>query len=172
MPDLVFEESSSTWMFLSLEKDFQATWIIPGLPTLCFLNYWLVAIPTVPFLEQPRTTTSEPCPPSHTITSSAKPQSYLRVSPSTYQLRSSQCAVPLLSHPLLADQTPLPSKTDFVILLHSPSWTLYILTMSTYHAVVFWFQLHFPLPARCKIKPLVKLHRSPDCFLHVGQNNP
>ncbi|MEQ2251372.1 hypothetical protein ILYODFUR_010272 [Ilyodon furcidens] len=25
MPDLVFEESSSTWMFLSLEKDFLAT---------------------------------------------------------------------------------------------------------------------------------------------------
>ncbi|MED6258978.1 hypothetical protein ATANTOWER_015048 [Ataeniobius toweri] len=99
----------------------------------------------VPFLEQLRTTTSEPCPPSHTITSSAKPQSYLKVSPSTYQLRSSQCAVQLLSHPLLADQTPLP--------------------------IVFRFQLHFPLPAHCKIKPLVKLHQSLDCFLHVGQNN-
>ncbi|MEQ2280732.1 hypothetical protein AMECASPLE_022963, partial [Ameca splendens] len=71
---------------------------------------------------------------------------YLKVSPSTYQLRSSQCAVPLFSHPLLVDQTPLP--------------------------IVFRFQLHFPLPAHCKIKPLVKLHRSPDCFLHVGQNNP
>ncbi|MEQ2221327.1 hypothetical protein ILYODFUR_014651 [Ilyodon furcidens] len=75
MPDLVFKESSSTWMFLSLEKDFLATWIIPGLPTPCFISYWLATIPTVPFLEQLRTTTSEPCPPSHTITSSAEPQS-------------------------------------------------------------------------------------------------
>ncbi|MEQ2302867.1 hypothetical protein AMECASPLE_011069 [Ameca splendens] len=166
MPDLVFEESSSTWMFLSLEKDFLATWIIPGLPTLCFLSYYSDG----PFLEQLPTTTSEPCPPSHT--SLAEPQSYLKVSPSTYQLRSSQCAVPLLSHSLLADQTPLPIKTDFVILLHSPSWILYILTVFTYLAVVFRFQLHFPLPAHCKIKPLVKLHRPPDCFLHVGQNNP
>ncbi|MEQ2171291.1 hypothetical protein GOODEAATRI_009232, partial [Goodea atripinnis] len=29
---------------------------------------------------------------------------------------------------------------------------------------VFRFQLRFPLPAHCKIKPLVKLHRSPDCM--------
>ncbi|MED6293088.1 hypothetical protein CHARACLAT_007260 [Characodon lateralis] len=58
---------------------------------------------------------------------------YLKVSPSTYQLRSSWCAVPLLSQPLLADQTKLP--------------------------IVFRFQLHFPLSAHCKIKPLVKLHR-------------
>ncbi|KAK5623261.1 hypothetical protein CRENBAI_017028 [Crenichthys baileyi] len=67
MPDLVFKASLLFWI-LTLEKDLQTTWIIPGLPTLCFRNYWLAAIPTVPFLELLRTSTSEPCPPSHTIT--------------------------------------------------------------------------------------------------------
>ncbi|MED6245531.1 hypothetical protein ATANTOWER_004374, partial [Ataeniobius toweri] len=55
-----------------------------GLNLVClpsaFRNYWLAATLTVLYLELLRTTSSEPCPPSHTITSPTEPQSYLKVS--------------------------------------------------------------------------------------------
>ncbi|MEQ2279388.1 hypothetical protein AMECASPLE_008858 [Ameca splendens] len=54
-----------------------------GLNLVClpsaFRNYWLAATSMVLFLELLRTTSSEPCPPSHTITSPTDPQSYLKI---------------------------------------------------------------------------------------------
>ncbi|MEQ2287820.1 hypothetical protein AMECASPLE_016487, partial [Ameca splendens] len=138
MPDLVFEESSSTWMFLSLEKDLlekDYTWIANTLvPKLLAGNYSDGAFPGTTTDHHKQTPST--LPHNNIISQTSE---HLKVSPSTYQLCSSRCAVPLLSHPLLADQTPL--------------------------LIVFRIQIHFPLPAHCKIKPLVKLHGSPDCFL-------
>ncbi|MEQ2241157.1 hypothetical protein ILYODFUR_022513, partial [Ilyodon furcidens] len=105
--------------FLSLEKDFLATWIANTLlPKLLASGYSDGAFPGTTTDHHKRTLST--LPHNNVISRTSE---YLKVSPSTYELRSSQCAVPLLSHPLLADQTPLP--------------------------IVFWFQLHFPLPAHC-----------------------
>ncbi|KAK5620845.1 hypothetical protein CRENBAI_017804, partial [Crenichthys baileyi] len=97
-PDLSLRRSMPMGM-LSLKRGSPNQVDYIWLVSACLLPNCLAAFPTEPSLDLLRTSTSEPCSPYLAITSSVKPQSYLRVSSSTDLLFHLSVQFPLLSHP-------------------------------------------------------------------------